>query len=66
MEWEHKGLRFNLKTEYLGALVLVSARVPSTNSCIRIRPFSALGTTEEKALDLLKEQICLEFRWLPK
>jgi len=65
MDWDFKGLRFELKTERLGPFWLASARVPNIGPFVRIRPFSSLGKSEEEALDLLKRQIELEFRKLP-
>ena len=65
MDWEHKGIRFAVSTRELGPLVLASARAAATGPYIRIRPFSALGTDREEAIELLKKQIKLEFRRLP-
>ncbi len=65
MEWEFRGLKFQLKTEALGPFCLASARVPSIGPFVRVRPFSSLGRSEEEALDLLKRQIQLEYRKLP-
>jgi hypothetical protein len=65
MDWEFKGLKFQVKTEALGAFWLASARVPSVGAFVRVRPFSSLGRSEEEALQLLKRQIEFEFRKLP-
>jgi len=65
MDWEFRGLKFQVKTEQLGPFWLASARVPSVGPFVRIRPFSSLGKSEAEALDLLKRQIELEFRKLP-
>ncbi len=65
MEWEHKGMRFAVSTQELGPLVMASARVAATGPYVRIRPFSALGTDRDEAIELLKKQIRLEFRRLP-
>ncbi len=65
MEWEHKGMRFAVSTQELGPLVLASARVDATGPYIRIRPFSAMGTDRDEAIEFLKKQIRLEFRRLP-
>lgn len=62
MEWEHKGMRFAVSTRELGPLVLASARVADLGPYVRIRPFSAMGTDREEAVELLKKQIRLEFR----
>ena len=64
MEWEHKGMRFAVSTRELGPLVLASARVADLGPYVRIRPFSALGTDRDEAIELLKKQIRLEFRRL--
>jgi len=64
MEWEHKGMRFAVSTRELGPLVLASARVEDLGPYVRIRPFSALGTDRDEAVELLKKQIRLEFRRL--
>jgi hypothetical protein len=65
MDWEHKGLRFTITTEPLGALCLAAARVPEKGMFVRIRPFSAIGTNEAEAVKLLKDQIRLEFEIVP-
>lgn len=62
MVWEHKGMRFAVSTRELGPLVLASARVADLGPYVRIRPFSALGTDRDEAVELLKKQIRLEFR----
>ncbi len=58
-------MRFALSTQEMGPLVMASARVAATGPYVRIRPFSALGTDRDEAIDLLKKQIRLEFRRLP-
>jgi len=65
MDWEFKGLKFQVKTEALGPFWLASARVPTIGPFVRVRPFSSLGRSEEEALDLLKRQIEFEYRKLP-
>lgn len=65
MEWEFKGLRFQLTTEQLGPFWLASARVPSIGPFVRVRPFSSLGRSEDEAVNLLKRQIEFEYRKLP-
>ena len=62
MDWEHKGLRFTITTDPMGALCLAAARVPKEGMFVRIRPFSAIGTNEDEAVTLLKNQIRLEFQ----
>ncbi len=49
----------------MGPLCLASARTPQEGMFIRIRPFSAIGTSENDAVKLLKEQIKLEFLKIP-
>ena len=65
MDWEHKGLHFTITTEPMGALCLAAARVPREGMVVRIRPFSAIGTNEDEAVTLLKDQIRLEFERVP-
>ncbi|HSR52266.1 MAG TPA: hypothetical protein VLV83_15675 [Acidobacteriota bacterium] len=65
MEWEHKGIKFSIETEKMGPFVMVSAKAPKQGMFVRVRPFSALGRDQEQALELLKNQIRLEFRRLP-
>lgn len=65
MEWEHKGIRFSIETEPLGSFVLASARAPQVGPYVRVRPFSALGRSEEEALVMLKEQIRFQYRKVP-
>jgi len=65
MEWEHKGIVFTIATETLGPFRMASASVPSEGRFVRIRPFSALGRSEEQALEMLKEQIRMEYRKVP-
>jgi hypothetical protein len=66
MEWEHKGITFTLSTEEMGELVMVSACAPMEGAFIRTRPFSAIGTSEEEALKLLKDQIKAEYKKVPE
>ena len=66
MEWEHKGITYKISTQELGALVLASARAPQEGPFIRVRPFSAIGTSEEEALELLKKQIRQKYRKVPE
>lgn len=65
MEWLYKGMRFKVETEALGPFCLASARAPKLGGFTRMRPFSALGKTEEEALGLLKRQVEFEFRKVP-
>lgn len=65
MEWDHKGIVFRITAEPLGRFCLVSASVPPEGRFVRIRPFSALGRSEEQALEMLKEQIRAEYRKVP-
>jgi len=66
MQWEHKGIQFTIETEPQGDLfVLASARAPGIGPFVRVRPFSALGRSEEEALDKLKDQIRAEYRRVP-
>jgi len=66
MTWTHKGLEFTIRIELLGPFHLAAARVPSEGPFVRIRPFSALGTSEEEAIQLLQDQIRLEYRKVPR
>lgn len=66
MEWEHKGIRFIIAVEPMGALYLASARTPQRGPFVRTRPFSAIGTSPEQALELLKNQIEREYRSVPE
>lgn len=66
MEWEHKGIRFSIEVEPMGPLYLASAKAPKEGIFVRFRPFSAIGTSQEKAIELLKEQVCFEYRSLPE
>lgn len=65
MQWVHKGIRFHITFEPMGPLCLAAARSPETGPLVRVRPFSAVGTSQEHALQLLKEQIEREFRKVP-
>jgi len=65
MDWEHKNIRFTITIEPAGPLYLASARAPSVSIFERIRPFSAIGTSEKAAIELLKDQIKLEFIKIP-
>lgn len=65
MDWEHKGVKFTITTEKAGSFTMASARTPREGIFVRVRPFSALGKSEEEALELLKQQIKMEFRRLP-
>jgi hypothetical protein len=62
MEWKHKGITFSITTKRMGPLVMASARAPEEGMFARVRPFSALGTTEERAMQFLREQIQLEYK----
>ena len=66
MEWEHKGITFTISTEEMGTFVMASARAPMEGFFIRTRPCSAIGTSEDEALDLLKGQIQMEFKKVPE
>lgn len=65
MEWEHKGLRFTITIEPMGELCLAAARVPREGMFVRVRPFSAIGRSEEEAVELLKDQIRSEYQAVP-
>ena len=65
MDWEHKGLRFTITTEPMGVLCLAAARVPREGLFVRVRPFSAIGKSEDDAIELLKDQIRLEYQTVP-
>ncbi|MEE8583372.1 MAG: hypothetical protein V3T83_00815 [Acidobacteriota bacterium] len=65
MEWEHKGIRFHIDSEPMGAFVMASARAPQEGMFVRVRPFSALGRDEKQAVQLLQQQIELEYRRIP-
>ncbi len=65
MDWEHKGLRFTITTEPMGVLCLAAARVPREGLFIRVRPFSAIGRNQEEAVELLQDQIRLEYQTVP-
>ncbi len=65
MDWEHKGLRFTITTEPMGVLCLAAARVPREGLFIRVRPFSAIGKSEEEAVELLQDQIRMEYQAVP-
>ncbi|GAB4255303.1 MAG: hypothetical protein Kow00109_30390 [Acidobacteriota bacterium] len=65
MEWDYKGIRFTITTEQAGPFILASARAPKEGPFVRVRPFSALGRSEEEALELLKSQITFEYRRVP-
>ncbi len=65
MDLEHKGLRFTITTEPMGVLCLAAARVPREGMFVRIRPFSAIGTSEEESIELLKDQIRMEYQAVP-
>ncbi|MFQ5738931.1 MAG: hypothetical protein ACE5JX_07935 [Acidobacteriota bacterium] len=65
MNWEHKGIRFQVTIEALGPFYLASARAPSEGPFIRVRPFSALGRTKGESLQLLESQIAMEYRKVP-
>lgn len=66
MDWEHKGIMFKISTQQLGSLVLASAQAPAEGMYIRVRPFSALGTDRDEALEILKNQIREEYRKVPE
>ena len=65
MDWKHKGIIYSISIEPMGTLVMVSARVPEEGMFVRVRPFSAIGTNEAEALELLKKQIRMEYRSVP-
>ena len=66
MDWEHKGITFSIQAQKMGPLVMASARTSKEGMFIRVRPFSAIGKSEEEALSLLKEQIRYEYRKVPE
>jgi len=65
MEWKHKGITYSITTRKMGPLVIASAEVPDQGMFIRVRPYSAIGTDEEEALELLKKQILMENKSVP-
>jgi hypothetical protein len=65
MEWQHKGITFHITFERMGPLVMASARAPREGMFVRVRPFSAIGRSEEEALELLRSQIRMEYRRVP-
>jgi len=65
MDWEHKGRRFTITTEPMGVLCLAAARVPREGLFVRVRPFSAIGKSEEESIELLKDQIRMEYQAVP-
>lgn len=65
MEWKHKKITYMIGVQRMGDLVMASARVPQEGMFVRVRPFSAIGTDEEQAVELLKEQIQMENRKVP-
>jgi hypothetical protein len=65
MQWQHKGITFDIEITPLGALVMASASSRREGIFVRQRPFSAIGTSEEAAVELLKKQIELEYRKMP-
>ena len=66
MSWEHKGITFTITIEEMGALVMASAEAPKEGMFVRVRPFSAIGKSKDEALELLKDQIKLEYRRVPE
>ena len=65
MDWKHKGITYSISTKQMGPLVMASARAPQEGMFVRVRPFSAIGTSEEQALELLKDQIIRENKEVP-
>ena len=65
MEWKHKGITYSISTKQMGPLVMASARAPQEGMFVRVRPFSAIGTSEQQALELLKSQIRREYEAVP-
>lgn len=65
MEWKHKGISYSITTKQMGPLVMASARAPQKGMFVRVRPYSSIGTDEEQALELLKNQIRMENRSVP-
>ena len=65
MQWTHKGLTFEIQLQQLGPLVLASSPSESEGPFVRRRPFSALGCSEEEAVELLKNQIDFQYRKVP-
>ncbi len=66
MNWEHKGIEFTIEVEPLGPFFLASAHVPKEGLFVRVRPFSALGRSHDGAVEMLQDQIRLEFRRVPE
>jgi hypothetical protein len=65
MEWKHKGITYTITIKPMGALVMASARAPEDGMFVRVRPYSAIGTDEEQAKELLKKQIRMENESVP-
>ena len=65
MEWKHKGITYTITFKPMGAHVLASARAPDDGMFIRVRPYSAIGSDQEEALELLKRQIQMENKSVP-
>lgn len=65
MEWKHKGITYTITVEPMGALVMASAQAREQGMFVRVRPYSAIGTDEEQAKDLLKQQIRMENQGVP-
>ena len=59
-------MSFSIEVEVLGPFFLASASVPKEGLFVRVRPFSALGRSGEAAIEMLKDQIRLEFRRVPE
>lgn len=65
MKWQHKGFEFEIETRKVGLLYMASTPAQKEGMFVRVRPFSAIGRSEEEALELLKKQIQLEYRKIP-
>lgn len=65
MEWQHKGINFTISLTAMGPLVMASATAPPSGRFVRVRPFSAIGRSEDEALELLRSQIQMEYRTIP-
>jgi hypothetical protein len=65
MRWEHEGIVFAIETQALGPLCLAFAQADQSGPEVKTKPFSALGTTREEALQLLREQILAQLRESP-
>ena len=66
MQWEHKGITFQIEVEPMGEFFMASATVPRQGRFVRVRPFSALGRDEVSSIEMLKDQIRMKYRRAPE